>query len=1068
MKRVLPFLLLLLGIFAGFSQSTAQVPGLPNRWNNVSMADIDTGLVGTASFTVGGKTYLVGGDTSEYFGAHKRRTRHVWVYTHASNSWSKTTPFPGDLRMGAVAFGSTSTGKGYYGLGYDSVGYNDTAYRNKFYDANGMPQYYDTLPFWHVRLLKDFWEFDTATVTWKRLKDFPIADLPSQDTFPQPLMENGIANASGFSLDTTVTINGNITKNFAGGFIFGEYYEITWDTAKGTPTPPGYGDMVWDGSVGQKFLKKPYFYDAALDSFFPGTDIPGPGRSNGVALVLDAEQTIPGRNPRLYAGLGDNDAYNIQLLDVYLKAWYSYDFGTNAWKRERNLPDTGKSNAGAFAYEHIGFVTCGYDGEWKKNFFLYNTEDEDWTRYPDYRDSGRSLGAGFIHGNRGFYGAGFRGNSEELETFSWYNIDTNSIRLFHDFAPGDTFCAGADITFSWASGIKFNASGKMVAQISDKDGIFEWPMTMNSNMDTFAINGDTGTITATLPLRVPRGSQYKIRLISTSPFYISRFTDTIFIKENPKFTYHPKSHPFIDTVCLNADYFIPSEVTGDKAIKGFFDYKWIKNNVPTGDISDTLKFTQIQFADAGKYRLIAQGDCYADTSEVFDISVENIPAPTILEDLSYPGMVGDTLFLCEYDTNTFHVSATGKKISYQWYHDGFKLDTRDNIEGLGSPVIKNTSWTLADSGVYKIRVVESCGAYTQSDSIIVKMREIPRVVTDPKNIEPAVLEGSTVDFEVGATGYDLQYQWRKDAALLSNGPRISGADEQKMTITGLIPSDVAFYSCIVSGGCPGFADTSNLAIIDLNAAPSIIKQPSDTLALCEGASNVITIVAAGTNLRYNWTQQGGAPLTPAANFQGINTRVLTIIDAQLSMTGNIVCTVDNSAGASVTSQIAYLKVKATPATPNLDQIGIILQSDVACDTYIWFYNGVWKGQYTTKSIKPTEDGDYTLRVICDGCPSDISDPYYFKSDNSIVKTNLASLEMYPNPAQEKVILELPGIHSGNPATISIYDLSGKLIKTFSKVDSESYEVDLQNLSKGMYVVHVSSAEVSFSGKLVKD
>jgi len=126
--------------------------------------------------------------------------------------------------MGAVGFGSTSTGKGYYGLGYDSVGYNDTAYRNKFYDTLGMPHFYDTLPFYHVRLLKDFWEFDTATLAWTRLKDFPIADLPAQDTFPQPLMENGIANATGFSLDTVVTITGTTSKNFAGGFIFGEYY----------------------------------------------------------------------------------------------------------------------------------------------------------------------------------------------------------------------------------------------------------------------------------------------------------------------------------------------------------------------------------------------------------------------------------------------------------------------------------------------------------------------------------------------------------------------------------------------------------------------------------------------------------------------------------------------------------------------------------------------------------------------------------------------------------------------------------------------------------------------------
>ncbi|MDX5321533.1 MAG: immunoglobulin domain-containing protein, partial [Bacteroidota bacterium] len=642
-----------------------------------------------------------------------------------------------------------------------------------------------------------------------RLKDFPIQDIASYDTLPGPLIENGIANATGFSLDTVVNFNGQ-NKNFAGGFIFGEFMEIHWDSARGSLTPPGYGDERWDGAIYQSFIKKPYFYDAALDSFFEGTDIPGPGRSNAVAMILDGEQTVPGRNPKLYAGLGDNDAYNIILLNIYLKDWYSYDFVTGNWKQERNLPDTGKSNAGSFTYEHLGYVVCGYDGEWKKNFFIYNTEDEDWTRYPDYRDSARSLGAGFAHGNRGFYGAGFKGNSDEMKTFSWYNMDTNSIRLFPNFAPGDTFCAGADITFDWASAINFNAGAKMVVQISDKNGIFEWPMTNNSNMDTFDISGQSGTITSKIPLRVDRGSQYKIRIISTSPFYISRFTDTFFVKENPKFKYAPKVHPFIDTVCLNADYFIPSEVSGDNSNKGKFDYLWIKNGTSTGQTTDTLFLNAIQFADAGEYRLVAQGDCYADTSVTYYISVENIPAPVISDNLDYPGMVGDTLFICEYDTNTWYIEATGKKLRYQWYHNGLELDSRDNIEGLGGPVIKNLSWNMVDSGLYYVRAVEACGAYTQSNPIIVKMRDIPRIKIHPKQLDSAVLEGTDVIFNVVATGYDLSYQWRKEAVFMVDNGRITGTQTPEVTIRQVIPSDVAFYSCIVTGGCPGFADTSNL------------------------------------------------------------------------------------------------------------------------------------------------------------------------------------------------------------------------------------------------------------------
>lgn len=1065
MKRVLPFLLLILGLFTGISESWSQVPGLPNRWNSVSMPNLDTGLVMPATFTVGGKTYLVGGDTSEYFGAHKRWTKQVWVYTHATNTWSKTTPFPGEKRLGAVAFGSTSTGKGYYGLGYDTVGFMDTAWRTLI-TVNGNQVYRDTLVYFHVRYMKDWWEFDTATLAWTQKKNFPIQDIPAVDgVTTAPLVSNGMANATGFSLDTVVKWGAG-TKNFAGGIMSGEYQDISWDTTKGLPTPPGYGQPTWDGYIYQAYNKKPYFYDAAQDSFYAGPDCPGVGRSNATALILDGSQSTPGRNPKLYTGLGDNDAYNLNLLNIYLKDWWSFDFNTASWNQERNLPDTGKSNPGAFAYEHLGMVVCGYDGEWKKNFFIYNTEDEDWVRYPDYRDSGRSLGAAFIHGNRGFYGAGFRGNSEELETFSWYNIDTNTIRLYPLFSKGDTFCAGATIVFDWYSEIAFNPGAKMIAQISDETGEFEWPITANSNMDTFDITGKGGTITSEIPLRVKRGGEYKIRILSTSPFYISRTTPTFFVKENPKFTYSPKIHPFIDTVCLNADFFIPTVVSGDKDIKGYFDYTWIKDGVATGDTLDTLFITQMQFAQAGEYRLIAQGDCYPDTSASYYIAVENIPPPVILDNLDYPGMIGDSLYICEYDTNTWYISATGKKLSYQWYHNGTPLDSRDNIEGLGGPVIKNLTWNLEDSGVYKVRAIEACGAYTESDSIVVGMRAVPRVVTEPKNITPAVLEGVTVGFRVYATGYNLQYQWRKESSFMSDDGRITGTQTDTMTIRNLIPGDVAFYSCIVTGGCPGFADTSNLAIIDLNASPTIIKEPNDTLEICEGQSNIVTIVAAGTNLRYRWQLNQAPPngLNPAYFF-GTDTREL-IVDGAPPGTYEVRCEVDNQAGANVFSKVCLIIVKPTPAKPVVTQIGNLMQCDLNCETYLWFFNGVWKGQFNSKLIKPDEEGDFTVRVICDGCPSEISEPEFFIS--SVVRANLETLEMYPNPATDRVVLELPGITAENPAAIHIYDLSGKLVQTIYDVTSENYEVELSKMSKGMYIVHVSSAAKSFSGKLIKE
>lgn len=1038
---------------------------MPNRWNTTSMPDMDTARVGASAFTVGTKTYVVGGDTSGAYGAYVKQTTDVWCYDHLANTWTRSTRFPGPARVGAVAFGSTSRGKGYYGMGSDTAGKQEFYYWHKTYDpVTGLPVF-NVLPYYKARFYKDWWEFDTATKAWTQLDDFPFVSDIMSDTLPDVFVENGIANASSFSIDTVIPMPiappVQMSGNIAGGFVFGETFRVKFDTS----------------AIYQDFINQPYFYYPNTDQWIEGTPLPlAKGRSNASALVLETSPQVPGKNLALLAGLGDNDAYNVQLQGIFLKDWWSYDFGAQSWTRKRDFPDTGKSNAGAFSFVHLGYITGGFDAEWSKHFFQYNAVDEAWLRYPDYRDSGRFMGVAFARDSFGYYGAGYRGNSEEMKTFSWYRIDSNTINAEALYGANDTFCAGSEISLKWTSVVDFTTGATMRVQISNEQGEFEFPITAASDMGSYVINDTltSDTITATIPKTALAGGGYQIRLISSSPLYISRLTDSFYVKENVNFNYFPKIHPFTDTVCLNADFFIPSLVTGSTdSIRladptATFDYQWLKDGNPFNDTTDTLNLIQTQFSHAGVYSLIAKGDCMADTSENFYIAVENIAPPAILDDLDYPGMTGSTLFHCEYDTSTWYITATGKQIRYQWYHNGFPLDTRDNIEDLGMPTILHKNWKLADSGVYKVRVIEECGAYTESDSIVVKMREIPRVQQEPKNIYPAVLEGVTVGFKVKATGYNLNYQWRKDTSNVNNGPRITGAQTDTLSISGLVPSDVAFYSVIVCGGCPGVCDTSNLAIIDLNASPTIVKQPTDTLEICEGSDNVISIVAAGTNMRYDWRYKNRTPLDPN-HFFDTTTRILRIVNAQVGMTGYIECEVDNQAGASVISNVVYLKVKPTPDTPNIQQIGgSLLTADVNCETYLWFYNGVWKGQYNTKTIKPpsADMGDYTVRVICNGCPSPLSDPFFFIS--SVVSLDLNNLEMYPNPAQQKVMLDLPGISMENKATITIFDLSGKMVKTIENVDSESYEMDLQGLSKGMYVVHVSSAREIFSGKLIKE
>jgi len=91
-----------------------------------------------ASFVLGDKVYLGtgfnGNQTDEYL-------KDFWMWDTSRDFWTKLSDFPGEPRIGGVAF--TINGKGYLGIGY-----------------NGKEK------------LKDFWEFDPATNLWTRKADF--------------------------------------------------------------------------------------------------------------------------------------------------------------------------------------------------------------------------------------------------------------------------------------------------------------------------------------------------------------------------------------------------------------------------------------------------------------------------------------------------------------------------------------------------------------------------------------------------------------------------------------------------------------------------------------------------------------------------------------------------------------------------------------------------------------------------------------------------------------------------------------------------------------------------------
>ncbi|MGZ5282272.1 MAG: T9SS type A sorting domain-containing protein [Bacteroidia bacterium] len=81
-----------------------------------------------------------------------------------------------------------------------------------------------------------------------------------------------------------------------------------------------------------------------------------------------------------------------------------------------------------------------------------------------------------------------------------------------------------------------------------------------------------------------------------------------------------------------------------------------------------------------------------------------------------------------------------------------------------------------------------------------------------------------------------------------------------------------------------------------------------------------------------------------------------------------------------------------------------------------------------------------------------------------------SVELYPNPARSKIFVKLEKIPVGEMATISIIDMSGKVllsVKHIMEEDKDLLDLNIDNLLTGNYIVNVSSSIINYNKRLIK-
>jgi uncharacterized delta-60 repeat protein len=208
---------------------------------------------------------------------------------------------------------------------------------------------------------------------------------------------------------------------------------------------------------------------------------------------------------------------------------------------------------------------------------------------------------------------------------------------------------------------------------------------------------------------------------------------------------------------------------------------------------------------------------------------------------------------------------------------------------------------------------------TTVNRLLVLQGESPALAFSAQPVGSSIDIGGTATFTAAATGNNgFTFLWLRNGTLLADGGRISGATTATLTITGLLATDAADYTVVVtspSGAATFNRITSAAAPLIVLAAPEILTPP---LALTRdlGGSATFNAAARGAGtLSYQWLL-GTTPLTngtvDGVTIAGATTPTLTVNGLTFAQAGGYRLRVTNNLGET-TSASALLTVQRRPA-----------------------------------------------------------------------------------------------------------------------------------------------------------
>ena len=533
---------------------------------------------------------------------------------------------------------------------------------------------------------------------------------------------------------------------------------------------------------------------------------------------------------------------------------------------------------------------------------------------------------------------------------------------------GMPFCSGGSITVGMSTIASYYQGNKFYIQLSDKMGRFINPLKIDSMVSTIL----PASKTCNLPVNLEQGDNYRIRIVSTNPFVISKeYTANIVINQKVSIQLHPANQ----SSCIggNCGFYIGASGSG-------ITYQWqvdngtgfvnvSNNSTYQGATTEMLLISNIlSTMNAYKYRCVVSGYCPPSLTSNFGILNVGL-APNII---LHPA---DTN-VCQGTQAKFTTQASGTNLTYQWQCD--------NSTGVFSNISNNSIYSGVNTNVlmvtnvqnnmndYKYRCLLSSCLPTNSATLTI----MNTPVIAPIYNYTACLNGIAT-FTAQITGLVAYYQWQVNFGAgfnnIYNGTIYNGTDSNTLVINDVANSMNGYqYRCIITTFCSPYYYQTNTATLWINPNSPVISNQPQNISVCENDKAYFVVSAIGLGLSYQWQYKPSnswVNVPNSAPFYGADNDTLSIDTVKINFNGyKFRCLLSSC----LLSDSVELTVKAKPNVFITSATLLNLCNDdsvtLSCNTltgwvYNWYYNNQLLGGYHSNTITVYQAGNYKAEVL---------------------------------------------------------------------------------------------------------